>query len=159
MSGTLELSGKIENRIMINIEVISKNHGMETEKLHQLATAVCSRFKLENYSINIQIVGDDEIHQANKRFLRHDCPTDVISFDLSDEGEKCFDIIVNAQLAQRKAQELGHSFMAELALYITHGLLHNLGFDDLNEADAKKMHQKEDEILHDFGYGIVYNSK
>ena len=144
---------------MINIEVISENTGVETEKLHQLTTAICSRFNLENYSINIRIVGDDEIHRANKQFLGHDCPTDVISFDLSDEDEKCFDIIVNAQLAKRKAKELDHSFMAELALYITHGLLHNLGFDDLDKADAKKMHQKEDEILQDFGYGIVYNSK
>jgi probable rRNA maturation factor len=143
----------------INIDVEFDNPDIESKKLEQLITGICLKFKQSSYSINIQIVGDDEIHRANKQFLSHDCPTDVISFDLSDNDEKCFDIIVNYQLAQRKAKELGHSVMAELALYITHGLLHNLGFNDLNEADAKKMHQKEDEILQDFGYGIVYNSK
>ena len=46
---------------------------------------------------------------------------------------------------------------AELALYITHGLLHNLGFDDSTEMQAKKMHDTEDEILRQSGFGLVYN--
>ncbi len=44
-----------------------------------------------------------------------------------------------------------------MALYITHGLLHNLGFDDADPEQARRMHAAEDEILQDFGYGLVYN--
>ena len=53
----------------------------------------------------------------------------------------------------------GHDAEAELALYVVHGLLHNIGYDDLTEADARKMHGMEDEILECFGYGTVYNSR
>ena len=43
---------------------------------------------------------------------------------------RIFDLIVNGELAAREAARRGHGAEAELALYITHGLLHNLGFND-----------------------------
>jgi probable rRNA maturation factor len=65
--------------------------------------------------------------------------------------------VVNAEMANRQAAKRGHSPEAELALYITHGLLHNLGFDDLSSEDAKKMHETEDAMLQQLGFGIIYN--
>ena len=59
--------------------------------------------------------------------------------------------------AVKEAKLRGHSSEAELALYITHGLLHNLGFDDSQRTKAKKMHKTEDEILQQLGFGLVYN--
>jgi probable rRNA maturation factor len=72
--------------------------------------------------------------------------------------KKSFEIIVNAQKAKSEGKKRGHSQQAELALYITHGLLHNLGFDDLTVKKAKAMHHLEDEILQQHGFGKVYNS-
>ena len=60
-------------------------------------------------------------------------------------------------MAVRQASLRGHSSEAELALYITHGLLHKLGFDDSTKGRAKKMHDIENEILQQLGYGLVYN--
>ena len=39
-----------------------------------------------------------------------------------------------------------------------HGLLHQLGFDDLQPEQARRMHREEDAILQDAGYGKVYDS-
>jgi len=61
-------------------------------------------------------------------------------------------------MAVRQAKQRGHSTEAELALYVTHGLLHNLGFDDATQSGAKKIHEEEDKILQQLGYGLVYNS-
>ena len=69
-----------------------------------------------------------------------------------------FELVVNGEMAVRQAKLRGHSGEAELALYVTHGLLHNLGFDDSTQNRAKKMHDTEDEILEQVGYGAVYNS-
>jgi len=66
--------------------------------------------------------------------------------------------VVNAEKAVKEAKLRGHSAQAELALYITHALLHNLGFDDSTQVKAKKMHDTEDEILQQFGFGLIYNS-
>ncbi|MHC4617601.1 MAG: rRNA maturation RNase YbeY [Planctomycetota bacterium] len=134
-------------------------------KLKNLVTDVCKRFDLSKAAVSIAIVGDAEIRRINRRFLNRDRSTDCLSFDLSDEqppgkpdekSAKSFEVVVNGEMAVREAQLRGHSSGAELALYITHGLLHNLGFDDSTPNRAKKMHEAEDEILQQHGYGLVY---
>ncbi|MHC5060056.1 MAG: rRNA maturation RNase YbeY [Planctomycetota bacterium] len=127
-------------------------------RLEELVRFVCRRFKLEKAMINIAIVGDEKITEVNTKFLKTPHSTDVISFDLSDDPScaKSYDLLINAALAQAQAQKRGHSTEAELALYITHGLLHNLGFDDADEAGSRKMHNTEDEILQQTGFGIIY---
>jgi len=104
-------------------------------------------------------VDESEIKRANKQFLNRNVSTDCLSFDLSEEAnKKAFELIVNAEKAVKEAALRGHSAEAELALYVTHGLLHNLGFNDSTNSKAKEMHDTEDEILQQHGYGFVYNS-
>ncbi|MHC4151615.1 MAG: rRNA maturation RNase YbeY [Planctomycetota bacterium] len=133
--------------------------------MEELVRFVCKHFeKNNNYTqsleLNIVIVDDDEIRKLNKSFRNSDSITDCLSFDLSEKNNtlvKAFEIIVNAEMAIRQAEKLGHSPESELALYITHGLLHHLGFNDGSEAEAKKMHDTEDKILQELGFGLVYN--
>lgn len=135
---------------------------VDTSKLRRLVRMICTRFEVRQAVIGIGIVDDAEIAQLNRRYLSHEGTTDCLSFDLSDSKEpqeaKVFDLIVNGELAAREAARRGHGADAELALYITHGLLHNLGFDDATPGQARKMHRMEDEILQHLGYGLVYNS-
>jgi probable rRNA maturation factor len=113
--------------------------------------------------VGIGITTDAEMTVLNRRFLNHKGTTDCLSFDLSDDAEpgapRAFDLIVNGELALREAARRGHSAEAELALYVTHGLLHQLGFDDTTAAGAREMHRIEDEILQHSGYGRVYNKR
>ena len=150
----------------IVIQIIKKFKGIDISepKIKKLTGALCDRFAKHRpadtrYEISIAIVDDNEICELNKQFLNSKAATDCLSFDLSDdEGRpKIFDLIVNGEMAVRQANLRGHSRQAELALYITHGLLHNLGFDDATKSQARKMHETEDEILQEFGYGPVYN--
>lgn len=133
----------------------------DPSKLEMLIRTVCDRFGVSEATVSVGIVGDDEIAALNQKFLDHAGPTDCLSFDLSDEqadgGVREFDLIVNGQMAVRQAAQRGHAGDAELALYVTHGLLHQLGFDDATPEQAQKMHQTEDEILQHAGYGLVYN--
>jgi len=159
--------------IVVQIAKNFKDIDLNPAKLKKLVKAVCSRFKLSKATVSIAIVGDAEIRKLNKQFLNRNCPTDCLSFDLSDdadtsaisdlripiENRKLFELVVNAEMAVKEASLRGHSSEAELALYITHSLLHNLGFDDSQQAKAKKMHQTEDEILQQLGFRLVYNKK
>lgn len=96
----------------------------------------------------------------HKRFFNTTKTTDVISFDLTDADAdtNVFDIIINTDQARRQAEKRGHSVAAETALYLVHGLLHQLGFDDLSDAKAAQMHCQEDAILQDVGFGCVFYS-
>ena len=132
----------------------------DTERLKALARSVCRRFGLKNAQVGIAVVDDGTMTKVNKEFLNKTHKTDVISFDLSDDDtEPCFELVVNADEAARQSKAQKHSLQAELALYITHGLLHNLGFDDTDEEESAEMHRTEDEILQDAGFGKVFDKQ
>lgn len=135
--------------------------------LEKLVKTVCSRFTERRtpdtrYEISVALVDDTGIRKLNTRFLNRNVTTDCLSFDLSDSqpnSTKTFELVVNAEMAVKQARLRGHSSQAELALYIIHALLHRFGFDDSEKQQAKKMHDTEDEILQQFGFGAVYNRK
>jgi len=154
-------SSKKDQKIIIQITNNFDGIDSPPSKVKKLVKAVFVRFGLSKATVSIAIVDNVEIRKLNSRFLNRKSNTDCLSFDLSDakgpQSPKLFELIVNGEMAVRQANLRGHSSQAELALYITHGLLHNLGFDDSTESKAKKMHLMEDNILQQLGYGFVYN--
>jgi probable rRNA maturation factor len=147
--------------VAVQIAKEFKNIDVCLPSLEKLVRAICNRFKLSKATISIAIVDDAQIRKINKQFLNRDSTTDCLSFDLSDDdtnAPKSFELVVNAEMAVKEANSREHSSEAELALYITHGLLHNLGFDDSSKDQLRKMHDTEDEILKQQGYGLVYSS-
>lgn len=149
---------------MIVVQITRDFQGIEVclPKLKKLVRGTCKRFKLSEATVSIAIVGNAQMRRVNARFLNRKVASDCLSFDLTDaekpESTKSFELIVNGEKAVEEARLRGHSGEAELALYVTHGLLHNLGFDDSTPKQAKEMHATEDEILQQLGYGLVYNS-
>jgi probable rRNA maturation factor len=152
--------------IIIRISKSYKKIDFSTPRLKKLIKTTCNLFSKNiapggtKYEIGIAIVDDAGFRELNSRYLGRKSTSDCLSFDLSDEksgSSKLFEIVINGEVAVKQANLRGHPPEAELALYVTHGLLHNLGLDDCSEAKARKMHDIEDEILQQHGYGIVYN--
>ena len=167
-------SVKQDRGIILHTTNRYKNARVPLPKLRKLVKTVCDRFggdKTPNwrYEISIVVVDDTQIRELNDRFLNRKATTDCLSFDLSDDENKepqdgnpasrTLEIIVNGEMADRQSLLRGHSSEAELTLYITHGLLHNFGFDDAAPDQARIMHDTEDEILKQLGFGSVYNKK
>lgn len=147
---------------MITVHIVRNFQDIELPlpRIKKLVKAICSRFKLSNATVGIAIVDNEQMRKVNAQFMNSKSTTDCLSFDLSeDKSRKLFELVVNGELAQKEANLRGHSSEAELALYITHGLLHNFGFDDSTRKQARKMHDNEDKILQQFGYGLVYNKR
>ena len=158
-------SAKKGQHITVQIAKNFKNIDVSLLKLKELVRTICKRFKLLKATVSIAIVDDAEIRMLNKQFLKRKSTCDCLSFDLSDDenqeskikNQKLFELVVNGEMAVRQAKLQGHSSEAELALYITHSLLHNLGFDDSTGSQSKIMHDTENEILQQLGYGLIYN--
>ncbi len=135
--------------------------GLDEARLRALIDSVCHEHGVTEGSISLAVLDDMEMTRLNQQYKQRNRTTDCFSFDLSDaphpEGPRSFEILVNGEKAVREARARGHEAGAELALYVVHGLLHNLGFDDQNPAGAQEMHAREDEILQRSGYGVVYN--
>lgn len=127
------------------------------------------RHKVDRASVNVAVVDDAAIAQLNKRHLTRNGPTDVLTFDLRDsfthhggnaEGQVVDgEIVVSVETARRQAQARRHDLGAEMALYVVHGVLHLLGFNDGDESSATQMHLEEDAILVELGVGRTYHGK
>jgi probable rRNA maturation factor len=125
--------------------------------LETLVARTLRQFHVRRAQVSICVTDDKGISRVNRKYLGHKGSTDVISFDLSEEkGPRVIDLVVNAELAARQAHNRGHAGEAELTLYVVHGLLHCLGFDDLKKTGARRMHIMEDDILRKHGYGEIY---
>ena len=148
------------DNICIQFDCDADDLEVDWPRFETLLRGICTEFEVGKADIHISLVNDEGIIDVHRRFLQKDTTTDVISFDLTDEFEDkhTFQYVINVEMAQRQSQQRGHTAEAELALYMTHGMLHNLGFDDTDDEQAQKMHQKEDEILQKNGFGIIYHT-
>ncbi|MCK4660511.1 MAG: rRNA maturation RNase YbeY [Phycisphaerae bacterium] len=112
--------------------------------------------------IGVAVVDDVQIAAVNRQYLGHHGPTDVISFDLSEDEDDApleGEIIISWETAARQAAERDHSIEAEALLYTVHGVLHLIGYDDQADDDSATMHAEEDRILTLLGLGAVYGGE
>jgi len=103
--------------------------------------------------VDVAVVSARRIAAINRRYLGRRGATDVLSFDLSDEarqGGLTAQIVVCGDLAARRGRSLSTGCRRELLLYVVHGLLHLLGYDDGTPRQARRMHAREEELLEDF---------
>jgi probable rRNA maturation factor len=93
--------------------------------------------------VEVTIVGDEVIAEVHERFMGIPGATDVITFE---HGE----IVISAETARVQGQLEGTRCDEEIGLYLVHGLLHLLGYDDRSEATAAGMRSRQDEIFREF---------
>ncbi len=109
--------------------------------------------------MSLLLTGNDEIQVINREYRDKDQPTDVISFAYHETEDfdigpydTLGDIVISLERVVEQAQEYNHSPKRELFYVLTHGILHLLGYDHIEEEDKIEMRAKEEEILGSFGY-------
>lgn len=120
-------------------------------------TALASTLEGVPSSLNIIFTDDEEITQINEDFLKHEGPTDVISFDYIDEYDEADyteedpfelgELYISLDTAQRQADEFNQTFAEEAVLYIVHGVLHLTGYDDHCDEDIADMRAAEKAVM------------
>jgi probable rRNA maturation factor len=129
----------------VNIHQDDTSVALDADRAGRLEEAI---FESEGKRLRVavHVIGDEDMARAHVEFLGVEGTTDVITFDLGGggPGSECAEdldgeILVNAQLAAREAQERGHSAEAELMFYVAHGLLHLLGYDDGSDEEREAM--------------------
>lgn len=137
--------------------------------LNEVAEATLRHHDVISADLSVVIVDDTKMAELNKHHLNHTGPTDVLTFDLRDdlnapehsdgptriEGE----IVISHDTAKREAAKREHPIQDELALYVVHGILHLLGFDDHEQGDAARMHSIEDDILESVGLSRIFGTR
>ncbi len=105
--------------------------------------------------IGLLLVDDDQIKEFNLHYLNRNCPTNVISFAMT-EGEYgninpliLGDIIISVETASRDASTGQIELMDELDFLLIHGLLHLLGYnhEGTSAEKTKEMNDREQELF------------
>lgn len=130
-------------------------------ELHSLAEMV---MREEGYPDDVEVtllfVDESEMASYNQRFLDRDGPTDVLAFpvehlipglvpDHDAQGPPLVlgDVVVAPAYVRKQAADFGVTFEDEMALMVTHGILHLLGYDHLEDDEAERMESRERELL------------
>ena len=132
---------------------------LELDILNNYVEYVVSKLELYNCEFNIIIVDNERIHEINREYRNVDRETDVISFAMEDNMDIKYedfrllgDIYISIDRCYSQALEYGHSRVREICFLATHGILHLLGYDHMNEDDEKEMNKLQNELLD--GYDI-----
>lgn len=120
--------------------------------------------------VSLLFVDTEAMARLNVQFLGKGGPTDVLSFPIEDEPGPTGrspdtggsgpgsgpeedeltllgDVVVCPEVAAHNAADHGVSFEDEVALLVVHGLLHLLGMDHEDDAEAERMEALEQQLL------------
>ena len=136
--------------------------------INKLAEILTDKFNLPEKSyMELEFVSLEEIHEINMNTRGVDRPTDVLSFPNLEDifGQTVeikdfpFDIDPETNMLNlgsivmcidkifQQAEEFGTGEMREFSYLLTHGMLHILGYDHMEEEDKVVMRAKEEELL------------
>ena len=104
----------------------------------------------EGYLIDTLVflfVDDKEILEMNKKFLKHDYYTDVITFGDIKDKKISGDIAISIERVLDNSKTYGVEFEDELKRVMAHGLLHIMGYNDRESNDKSVMSQKENKAM------------
>lgn len=111
-------------------------------------------------ALTIRIVGLEEGAALNQTYRGKQGATNVLSFpaELPPEVEVDLlgDIVICAPVVLRESAEQGKTVQAHWCHLVVHGVLHLLGYDHENDAEARFMEAQECKILRDLGFADPY---
>lgn len=95
--------------------------------------------------INYIFCDDEFLLSLNKKFLKHDTLTDIITFDYSQQVSS--DIFIGIPRVKQNAKKFNASFEKELMRVMIHGILHLCGYNDKTKKEKVIIRKKEEEYL------------
>ena len=128
---------------VVDISVYNRQKELKINKgsVRTLVSALLQYLKISPDHITLYFVSEKEIGKIHEAFFQDPTPTDCISFPIDEAhlGE----LFICPSIAIQYAKKRSLNPYTETTLYIVHGLLHLLGFDDLEEKARRTMRKKE----------------
>jgi len=126
---------------MVKVLISSNpNYSINKQNIKQKVKRVLQKHDIDDAEVGIFFVGSKEISQLNKRFMKREGTTDVLSFPMTggdkvefvepDQAKKRLylgDIFVCCPQAKRQAKKYNLSVSEEIDKLVEHGILHLLG--------------------------------
>lgn len=116
-------------------------------KIKSWVNKVINNYNYKSGNISFIFTSVEYIHETNIKYLNHNYQTDIITFDYSKKNIISGDLFICPDVIKQNALDFNTTFEKEIHRVIIHGILHLIGFDDLNEIDQKQIRIEEDKSL------------
>lgn len=93
--------------------------------------------------LSLVFLTDTALAKIHGDYMADPTATDVITFEGDPAAGLAGEICVSADTARTYARARREDFSAELTLYVVHGWLHLVGYDDLQPARKRRMRAAE----------------
>ena len=120
---------------------INARYGVDRKQLRCRALEVLAKHNVDDVQLDVSVVGVRKITTLNEKYLKHEGPTDVLSFpqqeNKDDQGEFILpstelthlgDVVISFPQAVQTAKRYGKMVDDQLCFYLEHGLMHLLGY-------------------------------
>lgn len=137
---------------MKNLSVsTSKQIKVEKRFVHSLVSKLSKELNFTLESLNIDFVTADYMLQINKKYLKHNYHTDIITFNYSGSNNNLDgEIFISIHEAIVNALKFNVHLGSEIVRLVIHGILHLIGLDDKSAADKRKMKKEENKLTEIF---------
>ena len=119
--------------------------------ISKLVKALFLYLNVDCQEIILDFVNEEKICQLHSDFFDDPTPTDCITFPIDDETVKhdrlIGEVFVCTDTAIKYAEDHALDSYEEVCLYITHGILHLIGYDDIESQDKIIMKKKEKQCM------------
>jgi probable rRNA maturation factor len=134
---------------------ISKNH------LKKQIKEILKHEKVGCDELSLHLVDEKTISNLHDEYFNDPKPTDCISFPIDPPNSPGYcilgEVFVCSDIAEKYAESHNINPYDELTLYVIHGLLHLIGYDDISEKEKIIMRKKEKscmDLIKDKNLGI-----
>lgn len=145
----------------IDIDDSSAAEWVDAEALQRQAAFLLDRLHLSaDADLSIVLVDEQEMARLHVEWMDEPGPTDVMSFPMDDlhagdpSGPRVEgilgDIVLCPAVAAKQAEVAGHGVDVEIALLLTHGVLHLLGHDHAEPQEHEEMFALQADLLRDW---------
>jgi probable rRNA maturation factor len=122
---------------------------VDVEGLKRSGRGMLAALRLSTAELSVALVDDSEIARLNRDYRDKPRPTDVLSFSLVEgdhsdhRGGMLGDVVISVETAAQQASDRHRSLDETVTRLLIHGVLHLIGHDHEDDAEARAMAAEE----------------
>lgn len=120
---------------------------LKEDAVRQWIKAVATAHGKKTGNISYIFCSDEKILEVNRKYLKHDYFTDVITFDYTEKDKISGDVFIGLDTVKTNSEKFNTPYIEELHRTIIHGVLHLCGINDKGPGEREIMEAHENEAL------------